>query len=623
MKDVDHREELQTEIEELRARLEEAEETLHAIQSGEVDALVVSERAGGDKVYTLRSPDRPYRLMIEEMAQGAVTLTPDGLILYCNGGFAHMVKRPINEIVGSSLDNHVTRGSRDFLEALFRHGLRQEGSQGELELSAAGGMLVPVYVSLNALPLDDSDGQPVLCLVVTDLADQKRNERIVADEKLARSILDHAAEATVVCDTAGRIRRASSEAHRLCGRNPLLEPFEKIFPLEMSSAEISSPKIRDTEALLRQVLAGQRVRGLEASLDGGRLDVMLSAGPLWDVDHGIGGFVVTFTDITTRRNAEREMKRAWAAAEAMNEAKDRFLATLSHELRTPLTPVLAVISGLEMGDRLPEDLRQDMAMMRRNIELEARLIDDLLDLTRVSRGKLELQLQDVDLRQVLEHAIQTSCGEETAAGRLRVVAEIEEGHRLWADAPRLTQVFWNLLNNAVKFTPEGGTVTVRSWTEAPGWLAAEVTDTGIGIEPELLPRIFDAFEQGDGTTRRFGGLGLGLAISKAIAELHGGSLQALSEGPGRGATFRVRLPLTPVPALPAAETGDAPAEEDRPLRLLLVEDHADTAAAMAELLRCLGHDVTVAHSVAEGLATAEAIQNQGINRGSIRGSTSS
>jgi two-component system CheB/CheR fusion protein len=605
MKDVGHQQDLETEIEELRARLQEAEDTLHAIQSGEVDALVISERAGHDRVYTLKSPDRPYRLMIEEMAQGAVTLTPDGLILYCNGGFARMLKRPIREIVGSSLDSHVTRGSRDLLDAL----LHKEGVQSEIELSAVDGTLVPVYVSLNALPLDESDGPPVLCLVVTDLADQKRNERIVADEKLARSILDHAAEATVVCNTAGRILRASSEAHRLCGRNPLLEPFAKVFPLE-----ISSPEIPDTEALLRRTLSGQRVRGLEASLDGGRLDLMLSAGPLWDVDHGIGGFVVTFTDITTRRNAEREMQRAWAAAEAMNEAKDRFLATLSHELRTPLTPVLAVISGLEMGDRLPKDLRHDMAMMRRNIELEARLIDDLLDLTRVSRGKLELQLQDVDLRQVLEHAIQTSCGEEAAAGRLKVVADIEGGHRLWADAPRLTQVFWNLLNNAVKFTPEGGTVTVRSWTDAPGWLTAEVTDTGIGIPPELLPRIFDAFEQGEpGTTRRFGGLGLGLAISKAITELHGGSLQALSEGPGRGATFRVRLPLTPVPAMTANEPRDAPVGDDRPLRLLLVEDHADTAAAMAELLRCLGHDVTVAHSVAEGLATAEAIQDRGID----------
>ncbi len=604
MKDVSEAP-FQSEIEELRARLQEAEETLHAIQSGEVDALVVSEQVGRDRVYTLKSPDRPYRLMIEEMAQGAVTLTPNGLILYCNAGFARMLKRPIGEIVGSSLDGHVTRGSRDLLDALLHH---REGAQSEIELATVDGALVPVYVTLNALPLDDGDGQPVLCLVVTDLAEQKRNERIVADEKLARSILDHAAEATVVCDTAGRVLRASSEAHRLCGRNPLLEPFAEVFPLD-----ISSPEIPDTEALLRRTLSGQRVSGLEAVLDCGRLDVMLSAGPLWGVDHGIDGCVVTFTDITTRRNAEREMKRAWAAAEAMNEAKDRFLATLSHELRTPLTPVLAVISGLEMGDRLPEDLRQDMAMMRRNIELEARLIDDLLDLTRVSRGKLELQLQEVDLRQVLEHAIQTSCGEGVAAGHLRVVADLENGRRLWADAPRLTQVFWNLLNNAVKFTPQGGTVTVRSWTDASGWLTAEVTDTGIGIEPELLTRIFDAFEQGEpGTTRRFGGLGLGLAISKTIAELHGGSLQALSEGLGRGSTFRVRLPLTPVPAHSAVpETGgEPPARDDKPLRLLLVEDHSDTAAAMAELLRCLGHDVTVAHSVAEGLATADEIQSR-------------
>ncbi|HEX6902258.1 MAG TPA: ATP-binding protein [Thermoanaerobaculia bacterium] len=602
-KTADPRRQLKKEIEDLRTRLLEAEDTLLAIQRGEVDALVVNSQLG-DRVYTL-SPDHSYRLMIEEMAQGAVTLTADGLILYCNGCFTRILKGSMDSLVGSSLRSWVAPGSGDLVDAL----LRRDGSdQGEVDLLAADGSRVPVYLSVNVMPLEDGS-EPVLCLVVTDLTEQKRNERIVADELLARSILEHAAEATVVCDNTGKILRASREAHRLCGRNPLLEPFEQAFLLEFAAGDFP-----DTRTFLERALAGNRVQGLEASLDCGRLAVMLSAGPLWGLDQGIDGCVVTFTDITSRRDAERELKRAWAAARSMNEAKDRFLAALSHELRTPLTPVLAVLSNLESGERLPSELRGDMAMMRRNIELEARLIDDLLDLTRISRGKLELQRGDVDLRQVVEHAVQTSCGEEIAAGRLNVVMDLEDGHRLWADAPRLTQVFWNLLNNAVKFTPEGGTVHVRSWSDG-GWLAVEVADTGIGIAPEFLARIFDAFEQGEpGTTRRFGGLGLGLAISKTIAELHGGSLSAHSDGPGRGAAFQVRLPRTPVPA----ETGAPVSEEPLPdsagpqsLNILLVEDHADTAAAMADLLRDLGHEVTVAGSVSGGLEAADEIQSRG------------
>ncbi len=462
-------------IEQLRARLEEAEDILRAIKQGEVDALVVNERRG-DRVYTLKRPDRTYRLMIEEMAQGAVTLTPDGLVLYCNGSFARMVKAPIDLVVGSSLRARVAPGSQDLVAAF----LRQDGhSQGEIELLASDGSLVPVYLSLNPLPLEE-EPEVVLCMVVTDLTEQKRNEGV---------------------------------------------------------------------------------------------------------------------------------KRAWAAAEAMNAAKDQFLATLSHELRNPLTPVLAVLSSLESRDRLPHGLRGDVAMMRRNIELEARLIDDLLDLTRISRGKLELQRQEIDLRQVLEHAIQTCCGEEIAAGRLRVEVDLADDHRLWADASRLTQVFWNLLNNAVKFTPEGGAICVRSWTDAQGGLAVEISDTGVGIDPEFLSRIFDAFEQGDAVTRRFGGLGLGLAISKTIVEMHGGSLSARSDGTGRGAVFQVRLPLTTVPleaAVPAGDPESSEAAGPERLRILLVEDHVDTATAMAELLGELGHEVAVAHSVAEALAVADA-----------------
>jgi CheY-like chemotaxis protein len=196
-----------------------------------------------------------------------------------------------------------------------------------------------------------------------------------------------------------------------------------------------------------------------------------------------------------------------------------------------------------------------------------------------------------------------------------LVKDLEDAdHSLWADSPRLSQVFWNLFNNAVKFTPQGGTITVRSRL-SPGEIAIQVSDSGIGIRPEAMGHIFKAFEQGDlGTARRFGGLGLGLAISKAIVELHGGSLCAESEGHGRGATFTVRLPAGRGRQEPAAAAGIVGKERrgaqrtetGRPLHILLVEDHADTADALAALLEGLGHRITVAGTVAEGLAAAQA-----------------
>jgi CheY-like chemotaxis protein len=276
-----------------------------------------------------------------------------------------------------------------------------------------------------------------------------------------------------------------------------------------------------------------------------------------------------------------------------------------------------VVSRLEGDARLPADVQGQLAMMRRNLELEARLIDDMLDLTRIARGKLDLRREAADLNQVVEHALQTIEVPLTTR-RLRLITELPgEPVRLWADAPRLTQVFWNLLHNAVKFTPPEGTIRLRSRRESGpdgDFAVVEVTDNGIGIDAEALEQIFDAFHQGrPGTARRFGGLGLGLAISKVIVELHGGELTAESAGKERGSTFMVRLPLreippplpvdTPAPARPGgARSGD--------LHLLLVEDHVDTAEAMTELLRALGYRVTAAGSVAEGLAVAADLQSR-------------
>lgn len=239
-----------------------------------------------------------------------------------------------------------------------------------------------------------------------------------------------------------------------------------------------------------------------------------------------------------RRKMDAELKRQKEAAEYANAAKDRFLAALSHELRTPLTPILIWAGGMVNDPSLPPDIDEGLQMVCRNIELEARLIDDLLDLTRIARGKLQLHLRRSDAHDLLGHAMEI-VRDEISSRKLKLSMELNAtDHVVLADESRLQQVFWNVLKNASKFTPREGAVTVRTSNPQPQALHVEISDTGIGIEPQNLEKIFDAFEQG-GTRRE--GLGLGLAISKAIVEMHRGSIRAFSEGPGKGAKFVIDL----------------------------------------------------------------------------------
>jgi len=287
-----------------------------------------------------------------------------------------------------------------------------------------------------------------------------------------------------------------------------------------------------------------------------------------------------------------------------SRAKDDFLAALSHELRTPLTPVLMSASALERDTTIAPEQREQLAMMRRNVELEARLIDDLLDLTRIARGKLELQRGAADIHSLLTHTEQIIRSDARGKGvAVHLVLEARE-HIVRGDGARLHQVFWNLLKNAIKFTPSGGEITVRVVNPASGRIRVEVCDSGVGIEPGFIPSIFGAFVQGNrnagGATS---GLGLGMAISKTIVELHGGTIQAASEGVGKGATFTVELETensVPVPFSAAPEHIEAQAKH----RLLVVEDHQPTLDVLARLLRKQGHTVDTAGSVGAALALA-------------------
>jgi HAMP domain-containing protein/signal transduction histidine kinase len=272
-----------------------------------------------------------------------------------------------------------------------------------------------------------------------------------------------------------------------------------------------------------------------------------------------------------------------------NLAKDQFLAMLSHELRTPLTPVLASALALESEPALPQDVHESLHMIRRNVELEARLIDDLLDLTRIDQGKVQLNFEVVDAHTLLQNALEI-CQAEIDRKHLR--RSINLGARkvhLRADPARLQQIFWNLINNAVKFTPSDGQISISTSNTSKGELRVAIADTGLGIESETLPRIFDAFEQGGRT--QLGGLGLGLAISKALVEAHEGTITAQSAGRNKGSTFTLIFPTSEKAAAQIAPAVSPKLPAHQAMRILLVEDHEDSNRSLTNLLRRRGYHV--------------------------------
>ncbi len=309
-----------------------------------------------------------------------------------------------------------------------------------------------------------------------------------------------------------------------------------------------------------------------------------------------------------------EISQARDQAERANRAKDEFLAALSHELRTPLNPVLLLAGAAAENPLLPEKVRADFAIIRKNINLEARLIDDLLDLTRITRGKLNIDRLPCDIHTILADAL-ANVVMDAADKQVHLEQSLAaREHTVLGDPVRLQQIFWNVLKNAVKFTPQGGRVVLATHSASdPPRISIRVTDTGIGLAASDMEHIFDAFAQGrhdPGAARRYGGLGLGLSISRRLAELHSGSISVASLGPGHGATFTVELPLAPLPRKaslrlpsPAPSVVDSLPPPDTQPRILLVEDHDDTRMALSFLLG-LKYKVTAAADAAQARAAA-------------------
>jgi PAS domain S-box-containing protein len=340
-------------------------------------------------------------------------------------------------------------------------------------------------------------------------------------------------------------------------------------------------------------------------------------------DGKVIGVVAVLSDITESQRAARELERARDEAVKASRAKDDFLAALSHELRTPLNPVLLLATDAAANMEMPPDVRADFETIRKNVELEARLIDDLLDLTRITKGKMVLEKKSVAIHEVIRDAVET-VREELDAREISLTIKLANGDPVVRGDPvRLQQVLWNVFKNAVKFTPERGRISITTESRRKeGILAIRVTDTGIGMSPAELGQIFEAFSQGDHSkgagSHRFGGLGLGLAISKNLVEMHSGRITAMSDGRGCGSTFLIELPLEVLAASGPEPAGGDPSGGDgeatkAPVAMqglqrtiLLVEDHTPTRIALERLLHRRNFRVLAGASAQEARAIAKA-----------------
>ena len=673
-------------ISELERRLEEAEETLRAIRQGEVDALVIDDPKG-EVIYTLASADYPYRLMIDEMNEGAVSVSPDSLILYSNRNFGSILGLTETNTSGVPFGDFVVPPMREqFLEDLEK--ARQQSIKREYVLTSKNGSEVPVLISFAKLQPQTNS----ISIVVTDLTAQKaleeklRQAKNGLEEQVAErtkelrdsearlfGILEHSAADLKAMRRLNEVgTRCAKDGHDVpaCLKEILNVALEisgaekgviQLLDVESGALTIETQtgfdepfltffaNVEDGETIWRTAMnSHQRVivedvreselfaakQWLEKLSDAGvravqSLPLMSSSGKMLGImsthfsePHRPSEQELRLMDLLARQTADYlERKRVEGereelllrehglreTAEEANRLKDEFLAIMSHELRNPLNVILGYAELLLRMDEIKgaPHLKRMADAVKRNAVAQSKLIRDLLDLSRLRSGKLELNRETVSPVNSIENAIETvRLDAQTKEISIDVVSP-NDILFVQADPVRLEQIIWNLLNNSVKFTPQGGRITVRL-EEDRHEIVLTVSDTGLGIDSSFLPHIFEIFRQADaGTNRSQAGMGIGLAVVQQLVELHGGSVSASSGGVGKGATFKIRLPRsveTKTSSAPDLELGLGTLQG---LVVLVVDDSEDTTEMVQHLLEIGGASVDVATSGADALRLAQ------------------
>lgn len=673
------------EIDDLRQRLEEAEETLRAIRSGEVDALVI-DGPQGEVVYTVTSADYPYRLMIDEMNQGAVSVSPDSIILYSNRNFAGMLGFDGTTVSGKSFGELVVGERREqFDEDLLQ--ARTQPVRREYLLKHESGREVPVLISFAKLQPQTNS----ISIVVTDLTAQKkleeelrqaksgleeqvaeRTKELRDSERRLFRILEHSAadlkamrrlnEVGTYCAREGQDRESclqeilnvaieisgadkgnlqlvdpDSSRLKMTNQVGFDAPFLEFFASETPFSTCGQAVVSQQRVIVEDVRQSALFVGtpsLKVMLDA-KVRAVQSTPLISSAGHVLGVISTHFVnprrpteqeirlmdllarqtaDYLERKRVEKEREELLErehglrqTAEEANRLKDEFLAIMSHELRNPLNVILGYAELLLRSDEIKQSapLQRMADAVKRNAVAQSKLIRDLLDLSRLRSGKLELNRETVSPVTAIENAIETVRMDAEAKNISIEIDAPDDVVFVEGDPVRLEQVIWNLLNNAVKFTPHDGHIAVRLHNELDQ-IVLTVEDNGQGIDESFLPHIFEIFRQADPSTNRSqSGMGIGLAVVQQLVELHGGSVTAHSNGAGEGASFTIHLPRSEENKLrrtPALDHHGIDSLDG--MNVLVVDDSADTTEMVQHLLEIGGATVTAVTSGFEALRVA-------------------
>jgi PAS domain S-box-containing protein len=517
---------------------------------------------------------------------------PDGVILRVNQTELNLLGYELAEYVGRHIaDFHVDRPVID--DILTRLARGETLRDFPARMRHKDGSIRDVLINSNVL-FEDGKFIHTRCFTrdVTGLKHASETQAILS------AIVNSSDDAIVSKTLDGIIQSWNQGAQRLFGYTPaetIGKSINLLIPPELQAEERS---------ILERLRRGERIDHFETvriTKDGRRIDISLTVSPIRDVTGRVVGASKVARDISDRKRIEQDLLEN-------DRRKDEFLATLAHELRNPMAPIR---NSLEIMKRASGDLglvEQARGTMDRQVAQMERLIEDLLDISRITRNRLELRNQTVDLASVVQHAVEGCRPLAEAAGHQVTVNLPPEPVLLHGDPVRLAQVFGNLLNNACKYTAPGGKIAITVERQGNEVLVS-VKDNGGGISPETLPLIFDMFTQGDRTLERSqSGLGIGLTLVKQIVELHHGQVRATSDGLGRGSEFQVRLPIRA-----ARSTGDQPPTETplrspSPRRILVVDDNQDNAVSLAKLLKLAGHETQSAYDGVEAIAAAQQFQ---------------
>ncbi|WP_462266869.1 ATP-binding protein [Mucilaginibacter sp.] len=548
----------EADLEETRCQLEEANEMIEAIRTGEIDALVV-KASDGHQLYTLKNADQTYRIFIEQMTAGAVTLNHAGQILYSNSRFAELLGLPLEKVIGHTFVQFLSERCRaDFVT--LNSSAWQQRKKAESVLLTAAQQHTPVLLSLHTLDLDEGLS---MSIIITDLSQQKQQQQLLEEKNAALEqaqrvahelntnleqtvldrtrelyynqkrlslILETMAEGVGITDAKGNLTYANPMAQRILGLTES-EIKQRTFndPLWQNLRVDGSPLPGHEHPMAITLATGKPVYDYEIGVqppDKERFYISINAAPVRDEQGNIVAGIGTFMDVTHRRKAIQQ--------------KDEFISVASHELRTPITSLKASLQLLNRMKNNPSATMLPRLIDQSNKSLNkvSVLINDLLNATKLTEGHLTLKLAEHAVAQLVADC----CDHVRTEGEYQMVTEGDASLNVLADADKIDQVLINLVNNAVKYASDSKTIRIRYEKEGP-MAKISVTDYGQGIAPEKVPHLFERYYRVDTGGHQYSGLGLGLYICSEIVKRHGGSIGAESE-PGKGSTFWFTLPLS-------------------------------------------------------------------------------